>query len=536
MNREQRRAKARNTGPVGHGAASTVEQALAAAVQHQQAGRLADAERLCRRVLAADSRNADALNLLGVVAYQTGRPELAIDLIGQAVSINNAEASFHSNLGVVLKGAGRLDEAVASYRRAIELRPDHPEANNSLGNALGERGQLDEAVVCYHRAIELRPHYAEAYYNLGITLKEQGKLDGAIAAYRNAIQLRPNYQEAYYNQGNALRDQRRLDDAVASYRQAIGLIPDFPDAHHNCALALLALGDLQAGWAEFEWRWRTSEFIASRRDFAQPRWRGEASEGQTLLIHAEQGFGDTIQFCRYGPLAATRGVRVIMEVQKPLVRLLRGLKGVDLVIGRGDELPRFDLHCPMLSMPMAFGTIVSTIPAADAYLRADVGRSAAWRERLATMAIQGTRVGLVWAGKPSNMADPRRSIAVDRMAPLFGLSGVRLFSLQKDGPKPPAELPLIDVMDEMNDFADTAALIANLDLVISVDTAVAHLAAALGKPVWLLDRFDACWRWLVGRRDSPWYPGLSIYRQPRPDDWDAVLAEVVRDLSNVVRT
>jgi len=518
MNRQQRRAATKSSSRPLPAARS----ALSAAVQHHQSGRLDEAGQLYRRVLAIDPREANALHLLGVIACQQNRHEPAIDLIGQAIAINPADASYHANLGVALKETGRLDEAVAAYRRAIALRPDHPEAHNSLGNALAAQGRLDAAAGCYRRAIGLRPDYPEAHFNLGITLKEQGRVEDAAACYRTAIRYRPEYQEAHYNLGNVLRDQRRLDEALTHYRHAIAARPDFPDAHHNAALALLSRGQMQEGWEEFEWRWATAEFSAARRGFPCPRWRGEAAAGRTLLIHAEQGFGDTLQFCRYAAAAAERGMRVVLEVQKPLVRLLRSLDGVDQVIARGDEPPEFDLHCPMLSLPLAMGTI----PAEAAYLRADPVLAAAWRTRLA--AIEGLRVGLVWAGKPSNTADSRRSLDPRRLAPLFEPRGPRFFSLQKDGPAAPGDL--IDVMGEMDDFADTAALIVNLDLVIAVDTAVAHLAAALGKKVWLLDRFDACWRWLTGRRDSPWYPTLRIYRQPRPGDWDAVLAEVAGDL------
>jgi Flp pilus assembly protein TadD len=526
MNRQQRRAETNRARP----ASPSAQPILAAAVQHHQSGHLDKAEPLYRRVLAIDPRNADALHLLGVAAHQKGDPGAAIGLIRQAISIKPADPSYHSNLGVALKALGRLDEAVACYRDAIGLQPAHPEAHNSLGNALAEQGHLEDAATCYRRAIRLRADYPEAHYNLAITLKEQGRLEDAVTHYRHAIALRPNYQQAHYNLGNALRDQRRLDEAVACYRQAIALRPDFPDAHHNLALALLARGDMAEGWPEYEWRWATADLAQARRDFAQPRWRGEPAEGRTLLIHAEQGFGDTVQFCRYAALAAARGPRVILEVQQPLVRLLRGLAGADLVVGRGDELPEFDLHCPMLSLPLAFETTIETIPGAVPYLHAEPAEVAAWRVRLAAMTGEGPRIGLVWAGKPSNSADRRRSIDPARLAPLFALSGPRFFSVQKDGPSAPAGFPVTDVMDEVEDFAATAALIANLDLVISVDTAVAHLAAALGKPVWLLDRFDACWRWLADRRDSPWYPGLRIYRQPRPGEWESVVAEVARDI------
>jgi hypothetical protein len=271
--------------------------------------------------------------------------------------------------------------------------------------------------------------------------------------------------------------------------------------------------------------------------FAEPLWLGQAAPaGTRLLLHAEQGLGDTIQFCRYATLAASRGLRVTLQVPRPLVRLLRTLDGVDQVIAEDEALPAFDLHCPLLSLPLALGTTLATVPAAPAYLRADAALAEGWRDRLA--AFPPIRVGLVWAGKPRHdvlsslvAIERRRSLAAERLAPLLVVPGVRFFSLQSGGPAAPAAFSLTDFMPEMTDFADTAALIANLDLVISVDTAAAHLAAALGKPVWLLDRFDSCWRWLTGRRDSPWYPSLRLYHQPAAGDWDSVLAEVVADLA-----
>jgi Flp pilus assembly protein TadD len=468
MNRKQRRAETKKGTPMMQAASSPVQQKWIAALQNFQAGRLDEAEGLFRQVLAVNPRHADSLHLLGVIAYQTGRHDLAADMIRKAIAINPREASLHSSLGNLLKEQGRLDEAVAYYRRAVELKPNFPEALNNLGNALRAQRRLDEAVTSYHRALELRP--------------------------------------------------------------------DDPEAHYNLAMALLARGDMPAGWEEHEWRWKTPQLAPSRRDLAQPQWRGEAAEGRTLLIHAEQGLGDTLQFCRYAPLAAARGLRVILEVQKPLMRLLGSLSGVDRLAALGEATPQFDLHCPMLSMPLALGTTITTIPGDVPYLRADAAQVAIWRTRLAALENCGPRIGLVWAGNPRKhllaaaAIGRQRSIAPDRLAPLFELPGLHFFSLQKDGPTAPAHFPLIDFMDEMEDFADTAALIANLDLIISVDTAAAHLAAAMGKPVWLLNCFDPCWRWLVGRRDSPWYSGLHLYRQPQPGDWDSVVAEITRDL------
>ena len=536
MNRKQRRAESKHGKSAPTSASSAVQQKLVTALQHHQAGRLEEAERLYRQVLALDPRQADGLHLLGVVAHQSGRHDLAVEMIGRAVAINATEASYHSNLGVALKHLGRLDDAVACYRRALDLWPEFPDAHNGLGSALGELGRPDEAAACFRRALDLRPDFPEAHNNLGTVWQELGRLDAAVACYRQALGLRPDYVEAHDNLGNVLRVQGRPAEAAACFRQALRLRPAYPEAHYDLALLLLAQGDMAAGWPEYEWRWQTPEMATARRSFATPQWRGEPAEGRTLLIHAEQGFGDTIQFCRYAGLAAARGWRVVLEVQPPLVRLLRSLTGVDQVVARGGELPPFDFHCPMLSLPLAVGTTVATIPGDTPYLHADAAQVAVWRTRAASLPTPGVRVGLAWAGNPRRESpalaavDRRRSIAPERLAPLLALPGVHFFSLQKDGPAAPGGLPLTDAMNDMTDFADTAALIASLDLVISVDTAVAHLAAALGRPVWLLDRFDPCWRWLTGRRDSPWYPTLRLYRQPHPGDWDSVIAEVGGDL------
>jgi Flp pilus assembly protein TadD len=440
-----------------------------------------------------------------------------------------------------LRRLERPDEAILCYRKVIALRPDHAEAHNNLGNALRQCGRLEEAAACYRRTIALQPAHAEAHSNLGVVLDELEQPDEAAACHRKALDIRPGFPLACNNLGVALRKLGQLDAAIACYRRAIELRPDYPEAHCNLAMALLARGDLAAGWDHYEWRWSSADMTGARRAFKQPQWLGRPGEGATLLIHAEQGFGDTLQFCRYAPLAAERGFRVVMEVQPALVRLLRGLPRVDRVVAHGDALPPFDLHCPMLSLPRAFGTTLADIPARASYLCADAGEAEAWRARLAGTPGPGPWVGLAWAGNPRPHSpalaatDRRRSLPPERLAPLFGVPGLQFCSLQKDNPGRPENFPLFDGMGEMRDFADTAALIANLDLVIAVDTAVAHLAAALGKPVWLLNRFDQDWRWLTDRQDSPWYPTLRIYRQPRRGDWASVIAEVAHDLRRFAR-
>jgi tetratricopeptide (TPR) repeat protein len=574
MNPTPRRAETMQAGPASRRASPSAQDVFAEAFRHHRAGHLDEADRLYRQVLTSNARHCDSLHLLGVVAYQRGQDDTAVDLIGRAIAINARDPSYHSNLGNALRrqrrlneaaascsraialkpdlfephhnlGAtlieqGRLEEAVDSFRRALDLNPDYRESHVNLATALKALGRLDEAAACYRRMLALEPDDFAAHVNLGIVLTDQGRPDEAALCFGKALELKPDCAEAFSNLGAARAQQGRLDEGVACYRRAVSLRPDCAAAHSFLGMALLAQGHMVPGWEEYEWRWKTPHLAAACRNFPQPQWRGEPMAGRTLLIHAEQGYGDTLQFCRYAPVAAARGLRVILEVPKPLVRLLRSLPGVDHVVQQGKNLPPFDVHCPTLSMPLALETTIATIPCAVPYLQADAEQVAAWRTRLAAMDNQNPRIGLVWAGNPRTHSpelaavDRRRSLAPERLAPLFDVSGLHFFSLQKGGPKAPANFPLTDFMDEMTDFADTAALIANLDLVISVDSAVAHLAAALGKQVWLLDRFDSCWRWLRGRRDSPWYPTLLLYRQTHPGDWTPVLAEIAANLRGLV--
>ncbi len=472
------------------------------AMSHHGAGRLDDAERLYSQILAVNPQHADAMHLLGVIACQTGRPELAAKKIADAIGLNGSTAFYYSNLSNALRQLGRPDEAAEACRQAIKLSPDFAQAHANLGSALYDAGHFEEAVSAYTMAVRLNPADALSHSNLGSALLELGHGEAARSSCQTAINLKP----------------------------------DEADFHLNLSFVLLKTGALREGWEKFEWRWRTPQMARFYRNFVEPLWHGEAAAGKTLLVHAEQGFGDTLQFCRYAPLAAALGLRIILEVQKPLVRLLGSLPGVDRVIGQGDELPPFHFHAPVMSLPRAFGTEVSTIPGKTPYLHADEDAAASWGQRVAALAGQRPRIGLLWTGNPRAHSpilaaiSRRRAMAPELFAPLCAIQDLAFFSLQKEGAAPPPEFPLIDLMDEVKDFADTAALIANLDLVISVDTAVAHVAAAIGKKVWLLNRFDSCWRWFMGRRDSPWYPEIRLYNQPQSGDWKSVIAEIAADL------
>jgi Flp pilus assembly protein TadD len=432
-------------------------------LEHHQAGRFQQAEAAYRQVLAIDPNDADALHVLGVLGHQFHHHEPALDYISQAIRLQPDRAHYHSNAALPLRALGRLAEAEAACRTALRLNPDYPEAQN----------------------------------NLGMVLRASGRIEEAEFRYREAIRLKPTY----------------------------------PDALNNLAHLCLLTGRLEEGWRLYEWR--AQSHGAGRRDFAQPLWDGAALGDRVLLLHAEQGLGDTLQFCRYVPMLARRA-KLVFEVQPPLVRLLSGLPGIGMtrIVAAGETLPHFDVHCPLLSVPRRVGTDLTTIPAEIPYLAADPLRSASWRERLA--GFDGPLVGLVWAGRarPATAAiDRSRSMTLEQFSPLAGIGGVNFLSLQKGEPaaqalSPPGGMVLHDFTGELTDFADTAALIDALDLVISVDTSVAHLAGALGKPVWLLNRFDTCWRWLEGRDDSPWYPTLRQFRQKAPGDWAGVMAEV----------
>ena len=428
---------------------------------------------------------------------------------------------------------GRLPEAAACYCRALELKPDYADTYYNLGNVLKNQGKLDEAIACYRRALELRPDYAEAHSSLGGVFRDQGRLDEAIACCHRALELKPDYAEAYNNLGSAVYDQGNLDKAVACYRRARELKPDFADAHLNQSLLSLLVGDLERGWVEYEWRWKTTS--VQRRDFSQVAWTGQSLEGKTVLVHAEQGLGDTIQFVRYAPLVKQRGGTVIVECPRPLLFLLASCAGIDRLVERGDELPAFDVQASLLSLPGIFRTTLEDIPATVPYLFADLGLVERWRKELG--GATGFKIGIAWRGNPTHPNDRARSIPLSCFEPLASLPGVQLFSLQKGvGVEQLQEVagrfPVAELGSRLNDFVETAAAMMNLQLVITCDTAIAHLAGALGVPVWVAIPFVPDWRWLLNRRDSPWYPTMRLFRQAKRGDWQGVFEEIKAELAS----
>jgi len=427
----------------------------------------------------------------------------------------------------------RFEEAVESFDCAIAIKRDYIEAHTNRGNALKELHRLEAAVMSYDHAISIDPECAEAHSNRGVALKELRQIDAALASYARAIAIKPDYADAYFNRGSALMELRQLDAAIASYDSAIAIKPDYADAHWNKSLTLLLDGDFSNGLPLYEWRWNRETFTSPKRDFLQPLWLGqEALGGKTVLLHSEQGLGDTLQFCRYASLVANLGARVILEVEKPLAELLRNVAGASELVLKGSELPAFDFHCPLLSLPLAFKTDLGSIPASTNYLSADPTKTAQWAVRLGNKTRP--RVGLVWSGSTTHTNDRNRSILLaDWLHQLP--SGYQYVSLQKevrdiDEIAISSQTDLLHFEDEINNFTDTAALCSLMDLVVSVDTSVAHLSGALGKPTWVLLPFTPDWRWLLDRDDSPWYPSMKLYRQATAGDWDGVLTKMKSDL------
>jgi Flp pilus assembly protein TadD len=472
----------------------------------------------------------------GIVAHTAGRSGEARRLYERALALEPGNCRTIFLLGRLNADDKQTGQAIALFERCIRLQPALSIAHNALGNAWMELGNAQLAAAAYRRATECPEPCVEAFCNLGSICRGQGKVDEAILLYRRALAIKPDFAQAWCNLGVAFKEQNRLDDAAGAFRQALTIKPDMADAHYNESHLLLLRGDFRGGWQKHEYRW-TSVQRASRRQFAQPLWLGEAGlEGKTILIHAEQGFGDTLQFLRYIPLLEERGAKIILEVQPALKDLVSTNSTVPGLFARGEALPSFDFHCPLLSLPLAFSTGLDSIPNRNPYLFCPESHRPKWREILSTTARP--RVGFVWFGNRQHKNDFNRSISPAAVAQFLADAPVALHCLQV-GIRDPADAALaaspkmIGHTGQIRDFSDPAAYIDQLDLVISVDTSVAHLAGGLGKPLWVLLPFAPDWRWLLDRDDSPWYPTARLFRQPAPRDWDAVLRKVRIALENL---
>lgn len=502
-------------------------------------GRLADAEAAYRRALSLRPGYVDAHNNLGNLLQLARRLPEAEASYRQALALRPDYAEAWNNLGMLLRAGQRLGEAEAAYRRAADLRPDYADAHHNLGNLLKESERPVEAEAAYRRALALKPDYAEAHNNLGILLKRDGRLAEAEATYRRALALQPDRAEIHNNLGIMLKTNRRLAEAEAAHRRALELMPTYVEARLSLCLLLLTLGRYAEAWPLYE-----SRYAPERKTVAVPfpslpwpQWQGESLAGKSLLIWPEQGFGDYIQCARFAPLLKARGVaRLTMLCRAPLAPLLETVQGVDAVVTDAAGLAAHDYWCFVLSLPLHFAVTADTLGDAPLpYVRALPARMARWRKRLPAA---GRKVGLVWKGSSGHGNDGNRSLpGLASLAPLWAVPGVAFVSLQKgqgeeEAEEPPAGQPLLALGTQMEDFADTAAIVNQLDLVICVDTAIAHLAGALGKPCWvLLPAIDTDWRWLLERMDSPWYPSLRLFRQAEGDDWGRVIDEVAAALA-----
>jgi tetratricopeptide (TPR) repeat protein len=475
----------------------------------------------------------EAYNNLGYALAGQGKLEEAVACYQHALRLRPDFGEAHNNLGISLRYQKRLPEAEASCREAVRLRPHIAEAHNNLGLALLEQGRLAEAVDCLQRAIQLKSDFAESRNNLGIALWRLARLEEAAASLREALRLRPTFAEAMNNLANVLRDQGHCEDALTNYAEALQAKPDYADPHWNAALVWLLLGDYKKGWPEYEWRLRRPDFF--KRTFDQPRWDGSPLAGRTILLYAEQGLGDTIQFVRYAQLLKEQGATVIVECQRALLHLLAHCPGIDQLVGQGDALPPHDVRSPLLSLPYHFKTTLKTILAKVPYLTAEPGLVEQWRRQMDK--LPAFKIGVAWQGNPQYPGDQQRSIPVAEFAPLAALPGVQLVSLQKGPGIEQIEAvakrwPLTDLRGQLDEapgpFMDTAALMMSLDLVVTSDTAVAHLAGALGVPVWVVLAKVPDWRWLLSREDSPWYPTMRLFRQERRGEWGPVIQRIVQ--------
>jgi tetratricopeptide (TPR) repeat protein len=552
-----------------------VAKLFAEAVRLYRARRLADAEVLCRQVIGLAPDLAVVLHLAGRIALERERPQEAVATLTRAATLqpddpvlllllgtallqlNRVEdalarfeavlkldpniAEAHCARGVALAQLDRQAPAIAAFSSSLELNPDLPEPHFRLANLYAARRDTTVAISHYRAALRLDPDNAFCHHRLGIALAAAGDKAAALGHFRQAVRLKPNFLEAQYALEGALAVAGRWTETVEGFELWARAEPTSAEAHFHLGVTLLRLGQFEAGWRHFDWHWRRASKAPQLRPFLQPLWRGEDLADRTLLIHDEEGFGDALQFCRYLPLVARRCERIVFEARPELLRLMRRSfesERVAVIPRRGfpgvDGLPATDYQAPLLSLPGLVGTRLETIPADMPYLRPDPDDVAAWADRLA--GLKRPLVALVWAGQKQYLGDAHRSMTLAQLAPLGQIPGPTFLSLQvgpaaAEAADPPPGLVIHDFTREIRDFADSAALLAEIDLLITVDTAAAHLAGALGTKVWLLNRLMSSWRWLLQREDSPWYPSLRQFRQNETGEWDSVIPRVADALA-----
>jgi len=533
-----------------------------------QKGQRQEARHILKDLLTTNPKNFDALHLSAIISGQLNDLQKAIEYFQKALNINPHNAELHCNLAnallddrkfnlaishcnisiklnalnpiaysnraISLEKLGKLEEALASYKTALNLRPTSYNYCVSIANILRELKKLEEALKFYDKAITLKPGSPDAYNNRGIIYHELNRFEQALDNFNEAITIKPDYAIVYSSLGNTLGALWRYEEAIHNYKKAISIDPEFVDAHANLSTGLLLLGNYEEGWLEYEWRSKSEVLnkIVGIRSFDQPLWLGkEPLKDKTILLYAEQGLGDTLQFCRYVPLVSALGAKVILEVHPSLVPLLYDLDGVSQIIAKDSKLPEFDYQCPLLSLPLAFKTTLETIPSSPSYITSNQNKVAIWQAQLGEKTKP--RIGLVWSGSTTHKNDHNRSLTLARLLPYLSPS-YEYISLQKEVRDIDQELLnkceiIKQFGDQLQDFTDTAALCGLMDLVISVDSSVAHLAAAMGISTWVLLPYNPDWRWLLNRDDSPWYHSVKLYRQPLVDDWNSVLEKIQAD-------
>jgi tetratricopeptide (TPR) repeat protein len=542
--------RATKAGPEWHaGGTRSIDEVASASFEQAKtlhaAGELERSALLCEQVLGLQPDHESALVLLGVVALQSHEPQRAFELVERALALNSRNVWADNIRGNALLNMGRPEDALESYDHAIALAPTYADAHYNRGNALLDLQRFEDAITAYDRVLGLMPAFAFAHVNRGIALALCGRLDAALASFDNAIASRSDSAEAHYGRGRTLHDLRRLQEAVSSYSRAIALQPDYALAYLHRASALLAVGEFDQGWADFEWRWKidAGPLTAPRHVHHQPLWcGGESIAGKVILLHAEEGFGDTLQFCRYITKVSELGATVLVEAQAQLVPLLASVEGASVVAATGSRLPDFDVHCPLMSLPRAFQTTVETVPAQARYLQATQPRIAEWRARLGSRSKP--RIGLSWSGDTAHEIGLSEASGRHRRIPLAELMGclprnceyfcLQTQILESDRGALQEFGGTLKTFADL-DFSSTAALCECLELVISVDTSIAHLSGALGRPTWILLPFNCDWRWLLNREDTPWYPTAKLYRQQRAADWSDVLIRIRRDCEQLAR-
>lgn len=541
---------------------------LQSAIEYHQKNKLSEADNIYRSILATDPKQPDALHLSGLIAFQNGDAQAAVVMIREAILHRDDQAQYYANLGRAHIALNQVSEAVPAYRKSLELEPTSAAVYSDLGAALVNLNEfeeaehvsrlavklddkqvnawfhlgliyqnqkmLNEAVRCYLKVVNLNPNFFEAFNNLANIERANGFFESAITHYNEAIRINPEIGETHGNLAVSLQETGQLDDAIISYRKALSLKPDDAEHHRNLAMALLLTGQYEEGWREYEWRWKTNYFAPQVRDLPGPRWNGESLSGKTLLVYCEQGYGDTIQFSRYLPKLSAMGINVIFECQPPLVKLVRSINSAGKIISQGDEPGEFDAHVPLLSLPRILGADENSIQNQPPYLST--------AESTPLNSNSGPfKIGFAWRGSAAFKRDAIRSPGLEPFLPLLNIPGVQFYSLQKDnGPeeieKHSAARLITDAGSGLTSFSETARVMDGLDLIISSDTAIAHLAGAMGKPVWTVLSHVPDWRWLLGRTDCPWYPTMRLFRQPKAGDWESVLQELKKSLAELIES